>query len=202
MHIHHAPLVQRLCVLAKHASLALFILIVDRMVRIAGGTVKVASDGAGGHHFEFGVDLKIPAPPKAWSDQGTAVAPSALHAPLKVLLVEDHTVNQLLATTLLKKWGHTVAVADNGQIALDLFPSQHWDVVLMDIHMPVMDGVETAKAIRRMQTGAKRTPIIALTAGDVPNMREDCRQAGIDHFITKPYRAENLKAVIEDVCGV
>lgn len=123
----------------------------------------------------------------------TPVAPR----PLLVLLVEDHPVNQMLATTLLKKWGHTVVLAQNGQEAVDLFPHSPWDVVLMDMQMPVMDGLQATEKIRAMELPNQRIPIIAVTANAMASDREACLQAGMDDHLPKPINSKNLQAMLE-----
>jgi two-component system sensor histidine kinase/response regulator len=123
----------------------------------------------------------------------TPVAPR----PLLVLLVEDHPVNQMLATTLLKKWGHTVVLAQNGQEAVDLFPHSPWDVVLMDMQMPVMDGLQATEKIRAMELPNQRIPIIAVTANAMASDREACLQAGMDNHLPKPINSKNLQAMLE-----
>lgn len=117
----------------------------------------------------------------------TPVAPR----PLLVLLVEDHPVNQMLATTLLKKWGHTVVLAQNGQEAVDLFPHSPWDVVLMDMQMPVMDGLLATQALRTLP-GKEDLTIIALTANAFADDRERCLNAGMNDFIAKPFDPDEV----------
>jgi hypothetical protein len=110
---------------------------------------------------------------------------------LHVLLVEDHPVNQKLASMLLSRWGHTVVLAENGQLALDAMAQQPFDVVLMDMLMPVMDGLEATQRIRETEVG-RRTPIIAMTANAMEGDRERCLEAGMDDYIAKPIRADQL----------
>jgi CheY-like chemotaxis protein len=115
---------------------------------------------------------------------------------LQILLVEDHPINQMLATTLLKKWGHAVIVANNGQEAVDLFPTQHWDLVLMDMQMPVMGGLDATRLIRAAESGGSRTPIVAMTANAMESDREACLLAGMDDHLAKPFNANVLQALI------
>jgi CheY-like chemotaxis protein len=115
---------------------------------------------------------------------------------LNILLVEDHPVNQILAATLLKKWGHTVVLADNGQKAVDLFPTHRWDLVLMDMQMPVMGGLEATQIIRANELPQQRTPIVAVTANAMEADREACLQAGMDDFLTKPFNSAALARLL------
>ncbi len=121
---------------------------------------------------------------------------SATIRTLRILLVEDHPVNQILATTLLKKWGHTVVLADNGQKAVDLFPSDTWDLVLMDMQMPVMGGLEATQMIRNREPANQRTPIIAVTANAMEADREACLAAGMDDFLSKPFNSAALERLL------
>lgn len=119
-------------------------------------------------------------------------------APLKVLLVEDNAINQRVAKQLLQKWGHTVTVAENGQIAVETHASESFDVILMDMQMPVMDGLSATQAIREREThrGGTRTPIIAMTANAGQADQNRCLEAGMDDFVPKPIDIPELFAVL------
>jgi two-component system sensor histidine kinase/response regulator len=122
--------------------------------------------------------------------------------PLNILLVEDNLVNQKVATRLLEKTGHTVTIAGNGRIALDILELRQWcfDLVLMDIQMPVMDGFETIAAIRlREKALGRRLPVIALTAHTIDGYNEKCLQAGMDGYVSKPIILARLQAMIQSV---
>ena len=118
---------------------------------------------------------------------------SLRESPLRILLAEDSPVNQRLAVRLLEREGHSVVVANNGLEAVNALESQHFDVVLMDVQMPVMDGFEATAAIReREKQSGTRVRIIALTAHAMRGYREQCLSAGMDGYITKPIRREDL----------
>ncbi|RIK75689.1 MAG: hypothetical protein DCC68_20815 [Planctomycetota bacterium] len=122
--------------------------------------------------------------------------------PLNVLLAEDSLVNQKLATGLMQNHGHRVTVANNGQEALDAIASDRFDLVLMDVQMPVMDGLSAVRAIRQQEKGTTRhLPIIALTAHAMKGDRELCLSAGMDDYVTKPVRAGELFQAIESILG-
>jgi signal transduction histidine kinase/CheY-like chemotaxis protein len=130
----------------------------------------------------------------------TPSSPPAKQArsPLRILLAEDNAVNQHLARRLLEKRGHTVTVAADGCEALDALDREPFDVVLMDVQMPVMDGFEATAALRARESGTGRhLPIIALTAHAMKGDQERCLQAGMDGYVTKPVKAETLFAAIE-----
>jgi CheY-like chemotaxis protein/HPt (histidine-containing phosphotransfer) domain-containing protein len=113
--------------------------------------------------------------------------------PLHILLVEDSLVNQKLAVGLLTKYGHEVEVAGNGLVALELSKRTRYDVVLMDVQMPEMDGLETTKVIRaRERQSGGHIPIIAMTAHAMKGDRERCLEAGMDDYIAKPIRRREL----------
>ena len=117
---------------------------------------------------------------------------------LRILLAEDKYENQVLAVTLLEQWGHQVVVASNGQEALDRFKEDSFDLVLMDIQMPTMGGVEATEAIRELQReGPVRTPIVGISAHAMKADREYYLKAGMDDYVTKPIRREVLFMAIE-----
>ena len=117
--------------------------------------------------------------------------------PRRILLAEDNAVNQRLAVALLKKQGHTVVVANNGREAVEALEREQFDVVLMDVQMPVMDGFEATFAIREKERGnRKRARIIAMTAHSMKEDRERCLAAGMDGFISKPISPQQLYAAI------
>jgi two-component system, sensor histidine kinase and response regulator len=119
---------------------------------------------------------------------------------LRVLLADDNPVNQKLAVNLLKRRGHSVVVAGTGREALDALDRQPFDLVLMDVQMPEMDGFEATAAIRRREQGTGgHLPVVALTAHAMKGDRERCLAAGMDAYISKPVRADELFAVIGDL---
>ncbi|UYG07117.1 response regulator [Halomonas sp. M4R1S46] len=120
----------------------------------------------------------------------------------RVLLVEDGITNQRVATDLLHQRGHRVELAENGREALDAVRRHAFDVVLMDIHMPVMDGLAASRAIRELERDrGGRVPIVAMTASATKEDRQRCLAAGMDDFVTKPFRAAELYAAVEEVAS-
>ncbi len=115
---------------------------------------------------------------------------------LQILLVEDGLVNQRVATGILTSWGHTVRLAKNGDVAVEMFAADDYDIVLMDIQMPVMDGVE-ATMIIRTQHPDSHIPIVAMTAAALPADRARCLDAGMNDFIAKPIMVDTLFEVVE-----
>jgi CheY-like chemotaxis protein len=122
---------------------------------------------------------------------------------LHILLAEDNLVNQRLAARMLEKRGHAVAVANNGREALAALAQEHFDVVLMDVQMPEMDGIEATAAIREFEkTTGGHVPIIAVTAHALKGDEQRCLAAGMDRYLAKPVRARDLLAVIEELTQI
>jgi CheY-like chemotaxis protein len=114
-------------------------------------------------------------------------------APLNVLLAEDNPVNVKFALKVLERAGHQVTVAGNGREAVELWSSKPFDLILMDVQMPEMDGLDATRAIRRAEAGRDgRIPIIAMTANAMAGDREICLDAGMDGYVTKPVKREAL----------
>ena len=121
---------------------------------------------------------------------------------LRILLVEDNEVNQLLARRILEKHGHDVTVAGNGRLALDALKNKSFDVVLMDVQMPEMNGYEATRAIRENERDAgKHLPIIAMTAHAMKGDEQLCLDAGMDDYISKPIRPDVLLTAIDKLCS-
>ncbi len=125
-----------------------------------------------------------------------AAAAKSLH----ILLAEDSLPNQKLALGLLGRWGHTVSVANNGEECLSLWRAEDFDVILMDVEMPKLDGLETTKVIRREEslTGS-HIPIIAMTAKAMSGDREACLRVGMDDYVSKPIRQKEFEAALQNV---
>jgi CheY-like chemotaxis protein len=122
--------------------------------------------------------------------------------PLQILLAEDNPINQRLAQRLVEKRGHTITFASTGQEALEKIDEKAYDLILMDIQMPDLDGLATTATIRKMEgqrTGSRRVPIIAVTAHAMKGDREKCLAAGMDEYITKPIRPTELYKLLEQI---
>jgi signal transduction histidine kinase/CheY-like chemotaxis protein len=121
-------------------------------------------------------------------------------SPLRLLLTEDNPVNQMFAVAILEKRGHAVRIASNGQEALDILQKERFDAVLMDIQMPVMDGLEATRRIReREKATGTHVPIIAMTAHAMQRDKEECLAVGMDHYISKPIRTEHLFEILDNI---
>ncbi len=121
---------------------------------------------------------------------------------LNILLVEDNLLNQRIVTYSLKKFNYIIVIANNGVEAIERFREQKFHVILMDIMMPVMDGLEATVKIReeeKINKIGKRTPIIALTANTMDNDRDKCILYGMDEFMSKPFDIERLKVIFNEL---
>lgn len=119
---------------------------------------------------------------------------------LSILLAEDNIINQKLAVKLLEKRGYRVVVASNGREAVDAFEEEHFDLILMDVQMPEMDGLEATRLIREKETERGRhISIVAMTAHAMKGDREECLAAGMDDYMSKPFKPKELYSIIEKV---
>ena len=121
---------------------------------------------------------------------------------LSILLVEDNMLNQRIVTFSLKKYNHAVHIANNGLEAVEQFQKASFDVILMDIMMPVMDGLEATQKIRSIEVennAEKRTPIIAITANTMDNDRDKCISYGMDEFMAKPFDMDKLNSIFKQM---
>jgi predicted ATPase/signal transduction histidine kinase/CheY-like chemotaxis protein len=173
--------------------------IAARLVELMQGTLTVASEPGEGSCFSFtarfGLWQPAPAQPQPAVDSGPH--PAAAPAGLRILVVEDNPVNQLVAVRLLNLDGHSCAVAENGAVALRMLESEPFDVVLMDVTMPVMDGLAATREIRRREQGTGRhLPVIAVTASATTEIVAECADVGMDHFLSKPLRLDALRALL------
>ena len=133
-------------------------------------------------------------------DRKRPPAPSVEAAGLRILLAEDNKVNQLISTKLLGRLGHFVVVAGDGRIAFEEFKKQHFDLVLMDLQMPEMDGYAATSAIREYEQDLGRhTPIIAMTAHAMARHKESCLAAGMEGYVSKPVNVRELEEQINQL---
>ncbi len=180
----------------QYGGTGLGLSISSKLVALMGGTMKVESDLGVGSYFGFTLPLiRIPdTPPAALPVPGAAEEPTES---FQILLAEDNVVNQRVATRLLEKRGHRVLVASNGEEAVEIWKRNDIDLVLMDVQMPRMSGYEATAAIRDLERqNGRSTPIVAVTAHAISGDREKCLDSGMDEYVTKPIRMEELTAAI------
>ena len=181
----------------RHGGSGLGLAIVRQLVQLMGGEVGVASRPGEGAVFWFTLTLAAPGgavpDPVAPAWPGEPLAP--LHA--RVLLAEDNPVNQLVVLRMLELLGCSVDVVDDGQAACEAVARESYDLVLMDLHMPRMDGFEATRRIRADASAARSgVPIVALSAAALPEDRERCAEAGMNDFISKPVNLAGLRSCI------
>jgi signal transduction histidine kinase/CheY-like chemotaxis protein len=173
--------------------------IVKQLVEMMGGTISVKSLEGRGSCFSFDVLLTMApshelsrAPVSDMHEQG------ANSLPCSVLVVEDNFVNQTLVCRILENWGITATVVEDGRAALEKFSSERFDLILMDCQMPIMNGFEATEAIRKLESAqGTHIPIVAMTAAAMSEDRARCEEVGMDEYISKPFKRDELRRVIE-----
>ncbi len=178
----------------RHQGAGLGLTLSKRLVDLMGGSISIASEPGVGTTVHFCSPFGVAEETKDDQETPQVNLSSGLH----ILVAEDDYVSRLATATILEKLEHTVISVNNGQQALDMLQQHAIDAVFMDVQMPVLDGVETAKRIRNGEAGEHniRIPIIALTAYAMPGDREKFLQAGMDAYIAKPMAIEELQNVL------
>jgi CheY-like chemotaxis protein len=140
-------------------------------------------------------------PERAPAPSASSTSPSTTAVSRRILLVEDNRVNQRVAQYLLERMGHSVVLTQNGKEAVAAYTHQTFDLILMDIQMPEMNGFEATAAIRQDERarGGRHVPIIALTADAMAGDREKCLEGGMDAYVSKPLDASLLAQTIADL---
>jgi signal transduction histidine kinase/ligand-binding sensor domain-containing protein len=193
----------------KYGGTGLGLAISSRLVEMMGGSIQVDSEIGRGSTFSFNARFGIapfttgtkPTDSASLKKMLEAVGTGEGGAPavrLRILLAEDNPVNQRLAMRLLERRGHGVTLASSGREAIDWAEREHFDLILMDLQMPDMDGLEATAMIReREKQRGGRTPIVALTAHTMKGDRERCLEAGMDNYINKPIDAVKFLEIVE-----
>jgi signal transduction histidine kinase/AmiR/NasT family two-component response regulator len=171
----------------------------SRLVELMGGKISVQSETGRGSAFRFWVKAQRTEPTAESPEQESEFAHSSS---LRILLAEDNPVNQKVATALLSRRGHRVEVVGNGRLAVERSNTQKFDLILMDLQMPEMDGWEATREIRQRdgELGV-RIPILALTAHAMGEAQQQCLAAGMDAVIVKPFDPAQFYAAIEKIVG-
>ncbi|MFN8430934.1 MAG: ATP-binding protein [Spirosomataceae bacterium] len=177
---------------SKYGGTGLGLAIVKQLVNLHGGEISVESEVGIGSTFIFTLPLKDSMQkPKDLISISENLSDTVFNA--KILLAEDNMLNQKYAESLLNKWGIEVSKAENGLVAVQLHGSQKFDLILMDLRMPELDGYEATKIIRDRD---KETPIVALTASAVNDEIDQARAMGMNDILTKPFAPNQLKSML------
>ena len=178
----------------RYGGTGLGLSISSRLAKLMGGSIELTSQHRGGSTFSLRLPVKAQsAPPAVEIPKCNAVGRS-----LRILLAEDNVINQKVAVRFLEKAGHRVAVAANGAKAVEAFARGAFDLILMDIQMPVLDGDQAMREVRTRPGGAD-IPIIAVTANAMQSDRERYLAAGFDGYLSKPYSNRSLMSAIADL---
>jgi two-component system, sensor histidine kinase len=186
----------------KFGGTGLGLTICRQLAELMGGRIWAESEEGKGSQFHLEIPFKISQQIETPFQQHQSLALESSTIPLTILLAEDNPINQRATELLLKKMGHQLICACNGRIAVDIWQLGGVDLILMDIQMPEMNGVEALQAIRaqEMRTGG-HTPVIALTADAVKGTRERLIAEGFDGYLAKPFLTHTLAAEMQRVCA-
>jgi signal transduction histidine kinase/CheY-like chemotaxis protein/HPt (histidine-containing phosphotransfer) domain-containing protein len=180
----------------KFGGTGLGLAICKQITELMGGRIGVAAAPGGGSQFWFEVPFTLAAPPVISIEDNTDDSVSQPARQLSVLVVDDNRVNRMIVDMMLSKHGHKVSTAVNGREALEAVKHGAFDLVLMDVQMPEMDGPTATRQIRALAGPQRSIRIIALTANAMPGHREEYLGAGMNDYVAKPINAKTLMSMI------
>lgn len=196
---------------SEHEGTGLGLAISKNLVKLMGGSIEVESDVNRGSTFYLKIPFSLPEDTIAIDEEARLAMQDDHHieppdgeesVELNILLVEDKPMNQKLVKIYLERKGHSTYIASNGKEALDAYSSMQFDLILMDINMPVMDGFKATNLIRAVEKDkGLHTPIVAMTAYAMEADREKCLQAGMDYYISKPIDPLELYKILAQING-
>lgn len=184
--------------------------IAKTLTELLGGNIAVEDNPGGGTHFWLDLEFRVAEAPEAAAPAGGGkiiafddpfVRHRARVRPLRILVADDQPANRLVLQRLLERAGHSTLFAENGEQALERLEEETIDAAIVDLHMPVMDGLEVIKQARVMQAGGQRTPILVLSADATVDAVRDAEAAGAYTFLTKPVVASRLLETLAEIAG-
>ncbi|MCK7540647.1 MAG: response regulator [Marinilabiliales bacterium] len=176
----------------KYGGTGLGLAICKRLVDLQGGKISVASEPDRGSVFTFSIEYSVPATEARAADQGAADTMKKLTGK-RILVAEDNKINFFVANKFLESWGVIVTHVENGSLALEEIGRQEFDLILMDLHMPVMDGIEATRIIRSSSDSKiSQIPIVALTAAVMSEANDKIDNLSINDYVLKPFKPKDL----------
>ncbi len=187
----------------KYGGTGLGLTITKRLLELRNSKINLESEPGVGSHFYFDFEFGVSKQSKSRKIAESAQNKEESFKNLKILLVEDNAINQLIASKFLYKWGAEINFAENGIIGVDKVKNKKFDIVLMDLQMPEMDGFEATRAIRSLKGDYyKNLPILALTAAAMQEVKQQVEQAGMNDYISKPFNPNDLYNKIAKYCNI
>ncbi|HQL45332.1 MAG: PAS domain S-box protein [Bacteroidales bacterium] len=177
----------------KYGGTGLGLAICKRLVDLQGGTIGVTSEPDNGSVFTFSIEYSMPAEEPRTAESGTASDSMNALVGKKILVAEDNKINFFVANKFLESWGVKVTHVENGALALEEIKKQDFDLILMDLHMPVMDGIEATRIIRSSaDKKISQIPIVALTAAVMSEAHDKIEDLAINDYVLKPFKPKDL----------
>ncbi len=184
----------------KYGGTGLGLIISKKLSKLMDGEIGVESKIGTGSTFWFTVVLETGSEIKKESEKKPMKEKQEISKKLSILVAEDNVINQKVAMINLKQLGHNVEIAVNGKMAVDMYNKNKYDLILMDIQMPVLDGIEATKEIRKIEKEnnvSDKIKIVAITANAMKEDKNKCLSAGMDDYITKPFKSEDMDRALQ-----
>ncbi|WNQ13064.1 PAS domain S-box protein [Paenibacillus aurantius] len=177
----------------RHDGTGLGLAISRKIVGLMGGTIYAESDGKSGSTFHFTIRLNEKTVEDIKEDEHVSSSIDSAN----ILIAEDNAINTLVLKKMLERMGHRVSVVLNGEEVIEAATKKSFDIIFMDIHMPVLNGLEATRVIKKKLASEKKPRIVAVTANALKGDREKCLDAGMDDYISKPVKLEVLKEILK-----